>query len=266
MKSIRTKHHERQMVTLKVGLISVMMSTLAVVTSCGGGGGSSDGATIAAPSGSAGPTIFYLKRLTSENGVDDASPNSSAKASLSAQALCNKLNQLEGRPIAPLPDQTGLSKIDMGTIEYWSINGKMKKLVTTPRMELVKLTCELKRYTEQIAYIGDAKTVSIVDYYRKTVKTAPFPSYEGPRNPAQLGPNKLSVAGELCSVQPGPAGTSNEFCFWDRLANWNILLNGRETLTLKSTAYNITEQAVQIELAPAIPPQTFDIPADFSRI
>jgi hypothetical protein len=251
---------------LRASLTALVISAIAMFVSCGGGGSPDKTTTPTTPPAASTPPTFYLKLTTAEIGIGDQGPNSAAQSSLGLQKACNRLNQIEGRPTSPPPpDSADLSKIDLDIIEYWSLNGKMKKLVNTPRLQIDKTTCEAKLFTEQIAYLGDATTTNTVDYNNKTVRTTPFPAYEGPLRSSQSRQDKRTIAGELCSYAPVPS-VKGESCSWDRLESWRFIGGGSKLFNLLSASFNIKEQATQIELAPAISPDTFDIPAGFKRI
>jgi hypothetical protein len=250
---------------LKVSLNILVISAAAMLASCGSG--SSDNTTApATPPAASTPPTFYLKLTAAEIGIGDQGPNSAAQSSLGVQKACNRLNQIEGRPTSPPPpDSADLSKVDLSIIEYWSLNGKMKKLINTPRLQIDKTTCEAKLFTEQIAYLGDATTINTVDYNNKTVRTTPLPAYEGPLRSSLSTQDKRTIAGELCSYALVPSA-KGESCSWDRLESWRFIGDGSKFFNLLLSTFNIKEQAVQIELAPAISPDTFDIPAGFKRI
>jgi hypothetical protein len=73
--------------------------------------------------------------------------------------------------------------------------------------------------------------------------------------------DERTIAGELCSYSALTTGLKGEFCSWDRLENWQFIGDGRSAFYLQTTILNIKQEATQIELAPVIAPDTFNIPS-----
>jgi hypothetical protein len=175
-------------------------AALIVLASCGGGGGStSDGVDTAnpttpapgtTPASTGGSPTFYLKKEMTEIGVSEPNPNFIAQKILEIQILCNINNKVN----APPPDSAGLSRIGLATYEYWSLNGKLKELRSTTRLDIDKTTCAATRSTELIAWVGDGTSYNIVNYDRQTVQYEPSPAYK-PSTTLPTGQDKRTIAG-----------------------------------------------------------------------